>query len=198
MEDKMMTTIQEVLNVFSDRVSVYTDLDWIIAGSTASLIQGCNNIRPNDIDILVKQNSDVDKIVNLFMDYLPETNPSLLFNKCWVSTKRLPTFKMNNDKEKWAFARLNIHGIIIEIANTVSDEYLELSPVVWELKRFEAYSGMLIPVVPLGLQLHSSYEQQKPDRVKAICVIVKSKNLDLQFMENYLSSSAYRQLMEEI
>ncbi|MDR9746992.1 hypothetical protein [Paenibacillus taichungensis] len=102
----MITTIQQVLKVISDRVSVYTDLDWIIAGSTASLIQGCNNFRPNDIDILVKQNCDVNKIANLFIDYLPETNPSLLFNKNWVSTKRLPTFMINNDREKWAFARL--------------------------------------------------------------------------------------------
>ena len=106
----MMTTIQEVLKVFSDRVSVYTDLEWIIAGSTASLIQGCNGIDPNDIDILVKQNCDFDQIVNLFIDYLPEANPSLLFNKYWVSTKRLPTFMMNNHRDKWAFARLNIHG----------------------------------------------------------------------------------------
>ncbi|SLJ92289.1 MULTISPECIES: hypothetical protein [unclassified Paenibacillus] len=158
----MITPIQQVLKVFSDRVSVYTDLNWSIAGSTASLIQGCNNIGPNDIDILVKQNGDVDKIVNL-----------------------------------WAFARLNIHGIIIEMANTVSDEYLELSPVVWELKRYEELFGMLIPVVPLGLQLYSSYEQQKPDRDKAICEVIKLKNLDLQFMENYLSSSSYRQLIEQ-
>jgi hypothetical protein len=193
-----MTTIQEVLNVFSDRVSVYTDLDWIIAGSTASLILGCNDIQPNDIDILVKQNCDVDKIVNLFIDYLPETNPSLLFNKNWVSTKRFPTFMINNDREKWAFARLNIHSVIIEIANTVSDEYLELSPVVWELKKYEEYEEMFVPVVPLELQLHSSYEQKKLDRVRTIKEIIKSKNLDLQFMEIYLSSSAYRQLMEEI
>ncbi|MFJ2044401.1 hypothetical protein ACIOBL_12385 [Paenibacillus taichungensis] len=100
----MITPIQQVLKVFSDRVSVYTDLNWSIAGSTASLIQGCNNIGPNDIDILVKQNGDVDKIVNL-----------------------------------WAFARLNIHGIIIEMANTVSDKYLDLSPVVGELKRLRSF-----------------------------------------------------------
>lgn len=105
---------------------------------------------------------------------------------------------MNNDKEKWAFARLNIHGIIIEIANTVSHEYLELSPVVWELKKYEEYEEMFVPVVPLELQLYSSYEQKKLDRVRTIKEIIKSKNLDLQFMENYLSSSAYRQLMEEI
>ncbi|WP_433921511.1 hypothetical protein [Paenibacillus taichungensis] len=56
---------------------------------------------------------------------------------------------------------------------------------------------MLIPVVPLGLQLNSSYEQKKPDRVKAISEVIKLKNLDLQFMENYLSSSSYRQLIEQ-
>lgn len=56
---------------------------------------------------------------------------------------------------------------------------------------------MLIPVVPLGLQLHSSYKQKNPDRVKAISEVIKLKNLDLQFMENYLSSSSYRQLIEQ-
>lgn len=193
-----MTTIKEVLKVFSDRVSVCTDMDWIIVGSTASLIQGCIDISPNDIDILVKQNSDVDKIVNLFIDYLPETNPSLLFNKYWVSTMHAPTFSMEKLTKKWFFARLNIHGIIIEIANTVSDEYLGLSPVVWELKKYEKYEEMFVLVVPLELQMHSSYEQKKLDRVRTIKEIIKSKNLDLQFMENYLSSSAYRQLMEEI
>ncbi|HBU85642.1 MAG TPA: hypothetical protein DEF35_28950 [Paenibacillus sp.] len=193
-----MTTIKEVLKVFSDRVSVCTDMDWIIVGSTASLIQGCNNIRPNDIDILVKQNGDVDKIVNLFMDYLPKITPSLIFNKHWVSTMHAPTFSIHNVTKKWSFARLNIHGIIIEIANTVPDEYLELSPIVWELKKYDEYEEMFVPVVPLELQMHSSYEQKKLDRVRTIKEIIKSKNLDLQFMENYLSSSDYRQLMEEI
>ncbi|MDR9746993.1 hypothetical protein [Paenibacillus taichungensis] len=56
---------------------------------------------------------------------------------------------------------------------------------------------MLIPVVPLGLQLNSSYEQKNSDRVKAISEVIKLKNLDLQFMENYLSSSSYRQLIEQ-
>lgn|GEM_PF-3642116 len=56
---------------------------------------------------------------------------------------------------------------------------------------------MLIPVVPLGLQLHSNYKQKNPDRVKAIGEVIELKNLDLQFMKNYLSSSSYRQLIEQ-
>lgn len=56
---------------------------------------------------------------------------------------------------------------------------------------------MLIPVVPLGLQLNSSYEQKKPDRVKTISQVIELKNLDLQFMKTYLSSSSYRQLIEQ-
>lgn len=171
-----------------------TDIVWIVAGSAASLIQGCN-LQPHDIDILVKRSDDVDKIAHLFTDFLPESNQPLIFNKNWISTKEIAVYYMNGDKDKWSYARLNIHGIQIEISNTASHEYLELSPVVWEIRRYENYHGMSIPVVPLELQLHSNHEMKKLDRISKIKDVIKLKNLDLQFLENYLTDSDYRQLL---
>lgn len=81
------------------------------------------------------------------MDFLPEI-PSQLFNKHWVSSKCSPTFTINQDNKVWSFARLNIDGVTIEIANTATHEYLELSDAVWKIIRFRDYLGTLFPVVP--------------------------------------------------
>ncbi|MFC3747077.1 hypothetical protein [Paenibacillus sp. GCM10012306] len=191
-----MTKIDGILKLVYDRVSIHTDMDWIVVGSVASKIQGCEDIQPNGLDILLKQSADVERIAQLFTDYLPETNPSPIFNKHWLSTTDAPTYSMNEGENKWSFLRLNIDGVIIEIANTASDEYLELSSKVWKMRRVEDYLGMSIPVAPLEVQLHSNYELAKPERIKVIREVIQLQNRDVSFMENYLSESAYQQLTQ--
>lgn len=180
----------------TNRLSAHPEMDWIIVGSAASLIQGCQQIQPNDIDIMVKHSSDVNQITSLFMDYLSEISPSQLFNKHWFSSKCSPTYTMVLDKKVWSFARLHIIGVNIEISNTTTHEYLELSDVIWKIKRFQNYLDTLFPVVPLELQLHSSYVLDKPERIQAIKEVIRRNNLDLHFLKSYLTDSAYRQLTE--
>jgi hypothetical protein len=191
-----VTKINEVLKLVYDRVSIHTDMEWIVVGSVASMIQGCKGIQPNDLDILLKQSADVERIARLFTDYLPETNPSPIFNKHWLSTKDAPTYSLNEGVNKWSFVRLNFDGVIIEIANTASDEYLELSSRVWEMRRVVDYLGMSIPVAPLEVQLHSNYELDKPERIQVLREVIHLQNRDVSFMENYLSESAYQQLTQ--
>ncbi|AIQ47745.1 hypothetical protein R70723_18970 [Paenibacillus sp. FSL R7-0273] len=149
-----MTTARfcETLLLFNERISVCKDFEWIVVGSGASLIQGCP-IQPNDLDIMVKRSSDVKRSARLFMDLLPETGPSLIFNKHWLSSKRAVTYTVCSEAGTWAFARIMIKGFQLELANTMDQDYAELSPVVWEKRRLVNYSGIYVPVVPLEMQL---------------------------------------------
>jgi hypothetical protein len=142
----MCLTSTEIMNVveFVTRKLSNEGIQYVFTGSVSSMIQGCE-ITPGDIDLLVAEPIDVQRVVlalNEFLinDIISEDN--IISVDSWVATKAEPLKEyMDFANNKWTFSRLIVEGVKLEIANirpSFEKEYIsgtgfwENGPHVWQ------------------------------------------------------------------
>ncbi|SFS56883.1 hypothetical protein [Paenibacillus sp. 453mf] len=89
------------------------DIPYVIGGSTATAINGCTSIKPNDIDVILQNPGDVEKVVFIFEDFLSESQASEITNVAdWFSTKSRAVIDFVDPfNNTWTFARVLINDI---------------------------------------------------------------------------------------
>lgn len=153
---------------------------FVFAGSVSSFIQGCE-ISPGDIDILVPESDDVHKIVFIFGNFINERvflNEKETPIEDWFSTVSSPIKSFTDFADNhWTFARIMIHKMKLEIANIepmIQNDYIQGSgfwengPHVWEHVIFLPYKDLLLPVIPLEIQLETNMNRNLEGRIKEI------------------------------
>lgn len=143
------------------------DIPYVIGGSTATAINGCTSIKPNDIDVILQNPGDVEKVVFIFEDFLSESQASEITNVAdWFSTKSRAVIDFVDPfNNTWTFARVLINDIKVEIANicpTSDFEYVpetgiwESGPIIWPYIKQVILEGTTISVLPLEIQLETN------------------------------------------
>ncbi|QVK18938.1 hypothetical protein KHQ81_04300 [Mycoplasmatota bacterium] len=177
------------------------ETNWMIMGSMATALQGCNII-PNDMDIIMKNKKDVYLLAKLMDKYaINESNEEAVhYNDNWKSTKKNPTLEDEYDKTKdcWTFGRWFMEAYKIECASIIppedylcnkkeSDGIWEGGPEIWKYKKYVNFDNYIIPVVPLEVQLETNLSRNYQDRVDKIIDLFNTYSFDKELLIYSLS-----------
>jgi len=141
---------------------------WAVVGSVATALQGCQ-IAPNDIDILTLKPEGVQHFAKLMAAYTPQNAPPPENHTEWHSSLAEPVSAGPDDYGYyWYFARWIIAGVKVEVAHIIGPPITlptsqtgagmwEAGPEIWAHIREVNFRGYLTPVVPLEIQLQTTW-----------------------------------------
>ncbi|NHJ86702.1 MAG: hypothetical protein FK734_14655 [Asgard group archaeon] len=205
----------QALNQFLGKIyqqSHMEKIDWAIIGSGATYLQGCN-IKPNDIDILVKNPESVEIIAYMLEDYYKssESKSNTIqgeeSEELWLSTKDKPVdISVDDWNFKWVFSRVLIGNIKVETAHITApqDHFLlttgiwEAGPKIWPYIKFVNYQGYSIPVIPLEIQLATNINRGLEDRSNEIIAILKRDGFNLELLKESLTSDSFNAIQNKL
>ncbi|MFD2699125.1 hypothetical protein ACFSVM_01470 [Paenibacillus shunpengii] len=205
-----MTAPAQLMNVIEliARALNEEGVRYVFAGSLSSFIQGCK-ITPGDIDILVSKPEDVHNIGKIFEEFLTkdesldELNTSM---EDWYSSASTPTRTFTDfSKNHWTFARLVVHGIVFEAACIQPPEHIEYihgsgfwenGPHVWEHIVSLPYKDMMLPVIPLEIQLETNMSRNIEERINKIISIFQTEGYNEQLVDYALNEKNRLRLKE--
>ena len=179
--------------------------EWAIIGSIATKLQGCDLI-PNDVDILVKEPKIVYFISNLITDFQGDVKKgeSLLDetpDNLWLSTKEQPVEESKDEwGVDWVFGRWIIHNTKVEVAHLTAPEGMvkkwesiwEAGPDIWSYIRKVPYREYSLPVVPLEIQLGTSFSRGLDERIAKIIQVFKEKGYNNDLLKTALGEKRYK------
>ncbi|WP_172198724.1 hypothetical protein [Saccharibacillus qingshengii] len=198
--------IMNVLPIVARKIN-QTGIPYVIGGSMAAVINGCTSIQPNDIDVILQNPVDVEKLISAFEGFLgepqPTENPDM---STWISTKshRVLTFE-DPSNHIWTFARLLIQGVKVEIANIKPAhdiEYVpetgiwENGPAIWPYIKQVTMEDTPIPVLPLEIQLETNLNRGLEDRIASILDVFRRKGYDAELLKFSLSKENHLKMKE--
>ncbi|HUU78937.1 MAG TPA: hypothetical protein VMX55_11365 [candidate division Zixibacteria bacterium] len=182
--------------------------EWSIIGSIATKLQGCDLI-PNDVDILVKEPKTVHFLSNLMTDFYDDSKRESLLNETpdnlWLSTKEQPVVESKDEWGfDWVFARWIIHNTKVEVAHLTAPEGMkekwesiwEAGPDIWTYIRKISYGEYSLPVVPLEIQLGTSFSRGFDDRIAKIIQVLKEKGYNDDLLKTALGEKRYKKTNE--
>ncbi|MCI4352546.1 MAG: hypothetical protein L3K14_04080 [Thermoplasmata archaeon] len=204
--EAMSTDWGSVLTEVVDRIDHplrRAKVDWSLAGSAATAIQGCE-IVPRDLDILLKKADGVDALANLMHEYAPHTCDAMMGSESWVSSQDTP-FADERDPEGflWHWGRWLVGGFKVEGAYIVARDgaqggepgIWENGPEIWTLHRVVEFGGHRIRVPPLEVQLATCARRGLSDRVEAIIEALQRDGVNRKLLERSLSDPQVHALL---
>ena len=178
--------VKEVAKSFSNNVGE-KPIDWLVVGSVASLLQGCD-FQPNDLDII-------------FPDYasllagIGRLEQAGLFSKQdEIHTESFGGgFCWHISRSKVKEAKLDL--VFIEsggdIADNVSgDGIWEGGKIIWNRYNIIEMAGYKIPVAPLLIQFESQVRRGQLDRAEAIMRVLKRHGYNVKEFAESLSNKS--------
>lgn len=186
-----------------------TGIPYVIGGSAATVMNGCTSIQPNDIDVILKNAPDVEKVVCLFEAFLPESQVVEHTDVSkWRSTPSQPVITFaDHSNYTWTFARFVIRGVKVEIGSiepTPDFEYVpatgiwESGPSVWPYIKRVVIKDTDIPVLPLEIQLETNMNRGLEDRIANIIEVFRSEGYDSELLRFSLGKENYLNVIESI
>lgn len=187
------------------------EVDWVIIGSVATVLQGCN-VSPNDLDILVKFPESVKIISEYLEEYFHETKITRNSiqteneNDLWFSTKEKPIdICIDTWQFEWIFSRVLIEGVKVEIAHITAPKghsmlkngIWEAGPKIWSYIKKVPYNNYSIPVVPLEIQLSTNLNRNLKQRVDTILEVLKVEPLNKELLQKVLSVEQYSSIIKQ-
>ena len=181
---------------------------WALAGSAASALQGCQ-VLPGDVDLAVFTPEDAARFAERMMKFAPPTcdaPPSGEGN--WHSSVAVPVAVYDEYGFHWHFGRWTVDDYKVEIAHIVPPDGFKTSAEgagiweggseIWPHVRRVPFAGYQIPVVPLEIQLESSWQRELTDRAEAILAVLRDRGYDPDLIAQALSADHLKQFNELI
>lgn len=203
---------EDALEVFLKRTSSGLEeskRQWAIIGSVASVLQGCQ-LKPKDLDIIVKEPSTVYFINGLLKEFLVESSGEKDFfeeaeDDWWLSSKEEPVSQGPDQWGfTWIFARWLINDVRVEVAHiTPPDGFLERTeglweagPEVWPHIKKVSFRKFQVSVVPLEIQLETNYSREIEERINNIIRVLRRRGFNRELIEKALSKQ-HKDLFEK-
>ncbi|GIN38438.1 nucleotidyltransferase family protein [Heyndrickxia oleronia] len=193
--EEVNEVILDIVEVLSKEI-IKNDIKFVFSGSVSTLLQGCK-VEPGDIDILVSTSGDVKKIISLFSNYL-EDEESEDTPESWMASKAKKLIRFEDPlKNNWTLSRFNINHIDIEIANirpSIEEKYIkgtglwENGPHICTYIKHIPFRNIVVPVIPLEIQLETNLNRKKHDRVEKIINIFNIQGYDQELLDYSLSN----------
>ena len=126
----------------------------------------------------------------------------------WICTLSQPTINFEDPfHNRWTFARLLFKGIKVEVGNiqpTYNFEYVpgtgmwESGPAIWPYIKQVTIEDVIIPVLPLEIQLETNLNRKLEDRTVNIIDVLKREGYDSELLKFSLSRENYLHVIESI
>ena len=163
----------------------------MLVGSTATRLQGVA-IDPGDVDVLIHpdtSDSDMTAIAAEFTRHANETTVSDDPDR-FLSTQYQPLIATPDGA--WLFGRWMVDGCKLEIARirveTEPGALLEtMGTGVWSVRRQVSWRGVVVPVVPLEVQLATSVSRGLTQRADAVRKYLLDYGVDQALLEKALA-----------
>lgn len=177
-----------------------------IIGSVASALQGCR-VAPRDIDLLAVEPEAAHRFAGLMSAHTPAHSEHPTDHAQWLSSTETP-LSIGPDEWGffWHFGRWKVAGIEVEVAHIVAPEGFptsedsagiwEAGPEIWPYVRCVPFAGTLVPVVPLEIQLQTSFARGMEERTAAILAVLRQTGYDSDLIQKALSSERLGRLEE--
>lgn len=169
-----------------------TDVEWMLVGSAATALRGAP-IEPGDIDVAVSTSAGVRAAAEV----LPrESDRSAMPDDLWFSSLVEPTLSWVGEADsRWTFGRWMLAGVKVELAHIGGGPPAELlretsGTAVWEERSVVNWNGILIPVVPVEVQLATMIFREQDDRWQATLSALDPASVDLAMLRRALADRA--------
>jgi len=178
-----------------DRPCQLAGVEWALAGSAATALQGCS-LTPRDIDILLRAPGGVDRLSRLMERYAPLATNEKVGTEGWVSSRTMPIADENDpDGFHWHWARWLVKGVKVEAAHIRAPNgaqghepgIWENGPEIWSLHRLTRLGPHSIRVPPLEVQLATCARRGLATRVEAIIEVLLRDGVDGDLLRRCLA-----------
>jgi len=177
-----------------------------IIGSVASALQGCR-VSPRDIDLLTIEPEAAYRFAELMSAYAPAHCEHPTDHGEWLSTAETP-LSIGPDEWGffWHFGRWEVGGMKVEVAHIVAPEgsptsadgagIWEAGPEIWPHVRCVPFAGTLVPVVPLEIQLETSFARGMEERTASILTVLRQNGYDSSLIRKALDNERLERFEE--
>ncbi len=177
-----------------------------IIGSVASALQGCR-VSPRDLDILAVEPETTRRFAALMSAYTPAHCEHPTDHAQWLSSTETP---LSTGPDEWGFfwhfGRWEIGDMKVEVAHIAAPEGFptsedgagiwEAGPEIWPYVRCVPFAGTLVPVVPLEIQLQTSFARGMEERTAAIVSALRQNGYDSTLIQKALDSERMERFEE--
>lgn len=169
-----------------------------VIGSVASALQGCQ-VCPRDLDLLAIEPENVSHFAELMSAYTPARCEHATDHDQWRSSKEIPLSTGPDDWGFfWHFGRWLVQDVKVEMAHIAAPEGFptsedgagiwEAGPEIWPYLRRVPFAGILVPVVPLEIQLGTNLSRGLEERAAEIISVLRQKGYDRGLIQKALPS----------
>jgi len=177
-----------------------------IIGSVASALQGCR-VAPRDIDLLAVEPEAAYRFADLMSAYTPVHCEHPTDHAQWLSSVETPLSAGPDDWGFfWHFGRWEVSGIKVEVAHIAAPEGFpssedgvgiwEAGPEIWPYIRCVPFAGTLVPVVPLEIQLQTSFARGLEERTAALVSALRQNGYDSALIQKALDGERVKRFEE--
>lgn len=164
------------------------DLEWMLVGSAATALRGAA-VEPGDLDLLARTPAGVHSAAAVLpsgREISATKDPGE-----WFSSAAEPVLTFG-DTVRWTVGRWMMAGTKVELAHIdhpdASDLLIEtFGGLIWRERSVLEWRGMLVPLVPLEVQLATMIVREQLERLQTALAAVDSRTIDVARLRRALS-----------